>query len=305
MTPIDRAENSAKQSFRQRWLRRWTRASQSGVAPLFDLRQLGRNRRFRNEAIIRGLCSNAYLGGHEILCRTLGRYKMFVDARDAGLTPHLVIDGYWEMWLTEALAETIKPGMTVVDIGANLGYFTILMADLVGPDGAVHAFEPNPELVSKLARSVSINGFYDTVTLHEQALGDSEALVRLIVPENEPKNGYLAEWEEGAAELQLQTRRFDSYVELLAADVIKIDADTSELAIWRGLAGRLTNPRPLTIFLEFAAARYDDAGGFLDELIAHGFSLAELTLDDGILPTSKTAVLASVSTFDIMLVLRR
>ncbi len=73
---------------------------------------------------MRALCESAYLGDETALCRVLGRYKMFVDTSDNSLSPHLMLDGYWEMWLTEALARAIRPGMTVVDVGANLGYFT-------------------------------------------------------------------------------------------------------------------------------------------------------------------------------------
>ena len=293
----------------QTWLSSWRRRSSvSGGQPrraLFDPRKLDRRHRYANEAVIRGLCDNAYLGDDQLLCRVLGRYKMMVDARDAGVSPHLLLDGYWEMWLTEALAGTVRRGMTVVDIGANLGYFTLLMADLVGASGKVHAFEPNARLTRHLRQSVTLNGFDGRVTVHEQALADAEAMARLVVPADEPKNGYLLPWAQGDAEAPLHTRRFDSYPDLLAADVVKIDADTSEQRIWQGMDALLQQGRPLTVFLEFAADRYANAAAFVDDILQHGFRLAHLTLDDGIQPITKAGVLAERGDQDVMLVLTR
>ncbi len=276
---------------------------------LFHLDHLRTQSRQRNEAVIRDLCANAYLGDGRSLCRALGRYKMIVDPTDVGLSSHLLLDGYWEMWLTELLTTLVRPGMVAVDIGANLGYFTLLMADLVGLDGHVHAFEPNADLARRARQSIAINGFDGIVTMHEQALGDTEADMLLMVPANEPKNGHLlaadhppAAGVEGHA---VRTRRLDSYAELANADLIKIDADTSEFAIWRGMAGLLASARPLTVVLEFARARYADPGSFVDAILAGGFTLAEITLEDGVRPTTREAILSAPLTEDVMLLLVR
>ena len=278
---------------------------------LFHLDHLRTRSRQRNEAVIRQLCANAYLGDQRSLCRVLGRYKMIVDSTDVGLSSHLLLDGYWEMWLTELLAKLIIPGMTVVDIGANLGYFTLLMADLVGSEGRVYAFEPNTDLAERMRQSISINGFENTTTVYEQALADAEGDVLLVVPANEPKNGHLlpADHPAGVDSVTetrpMRTRRLDSYSEVLTADLIKIDADTSELAIWQGMTAILKTSRPLTIVLEFARVRYADPGAFIDRILADGFTLAEITLEGGVLPTSREAVLAAAPTEDVMLLLVR
>jgi len=278
---------------------------------LFHLDHLHTYPRHRNEAVIRELCANAYLGGRRSLCRVLGRYKMIVDTSDVGLSSHLLLDGYWEMWLTELLARLVKPGMKVVDVGANLGYFTLLMADLVGPTGQVHAFEPNTDLARRMAQSLAINGFSDIARVHEQALADTEAEVMLVVPVDEPKNGHLLPADHPAsndASIEshfMRTRRLDSYAELYDADIIKIDADTSEMTIWHGMSGILESGRSLTIVLEFARVRYADPGAFLDRIVADGFRLSEITLEGGVQPTDRDAVLAASPTEDVMLLLVR
>lgn len=273
---------------------------------LFNVKEIALKRRRRNEARIRRLCASIFLGEEMALCRVLGRYKMFVDPKDAGLSPHLMLDGYWEMWLTEALIECVKPGMNCIDVGANLGYFTLVMADRVGPTGRVTAFEPNMKIAGLLRRNCDINGFGDRTTVHATPLSaDDGARVRLVVPLGEPKNGHIigADPDDPQA---VTTRRLDSYPALLDADVIKIDAEGAEEAIWAGMAGLVSRrAKPLTVFLEFAADRYQDPEAFLAAIGSAGFSLQILTFRQGVQPVSVAALLKAPSNLDQMLVLTR
>jgi len=276
--------------------------------PLFNLRDLTRGERSANESRIRSLCTTLAVGDETALCRILGRYKLFIDTADFGLSPHLALDGYWEMWLTEVIARTVQPGMTVIDVGANLGYFSMLFADLVGPRGAVHAFEPNPAIAVRLRRSVAVNGFQDRLQVHEQALGDEEGgLFHLIVPPGEPKNAHM---QPAAADADgtpgvIRTRRLDSYPELLHAAVVKIDADTAEPAIWRGMRGMLERGHPMTVFLEFNPSRYTDGAGFLAEILGWGFSLSLIDLETGPRPIDTATALAGNGKEDLILMLTR
>src|SRR5438309_1518671 len=97
-----------------------------GSAPpggLVHLRQIRSDPRYVLESRVRALSGAVYLGEGQALCRVLGRYKMFVDTRDRGFGSHLLLDGYWEIWLTRFLARAVRPGMACLDIGANLGYY--------------------------------------------------------------------------------------------------------------------------------------------------------------------------------------
>lgn len=268
---------------------------------LFDVRSLITPPRYDNEVAVRGLCTNAYLGDDTSLCRVLGRYKMFVDTKDIGLSSHLLMDGYWEMWTTEAMLFFIKPGDVAVDVGANLGYFTLLMADLVGPTGVVHAFEPNPPIAERLQQSVSINGFGGNTTVHAVALADRDGETGFMVPKGEPKNAHLVDRSDDAA--LVAVRRLDGMG--LSPDFMKIDCEGAEELVWKGMAGILAQRRPMTIFMEFAPIRYDDPARFVDEILRHGFALAIVDPERGVQPISRAEVLAGAASVDQMLVLRR
>ena len=105
--------------------------------------------RQRLEAAIRRRVQTAYLGEGVVLARILGRQKIFLRSADRGFACHLMLDGFWEIWLTQYLAGCVRPGMTVIDVGANYGYYTLLLADAVGEAGHVIAVEPNPDAVAE------------------------------------------------------------------------------------------------------------------------------------------------------------
>ena len=260
------------------------------------------------EAAIRARCATAYLHDTDALCWALGRYRMVVDTADIGLSTYLMLDGYWEIWVTEVVAGLIRPGMSVVDCGANLGYYTLLAADRVGPNGCVHAIEPNPALARRLRRSLTINGFADRTTLHEVALADRPLDVAFRIPADEPKNGHIAELpaDEAAGQadcIAVPALPLDTVIGNAAVDFVKVDVEGAEEALWRGMRGILARGRPLTVLLEFNLARYADPAGFLDGIAGHGFRLQRIDETDGARPVSREAVLAGPAMADQMLLL--
>jgi FkbM family methyltransferase len=259
---------------------------------IFDVWRLIEHPRVSNEAAIRSLCRNAYLGEGTALARVLGRYKMFVDTRDIGISSHLLMDGFWEMWVTEAMFGFIRQGMTVCDIGANLGYYTMLMADLTGPTGRMLSFEPNPAMATRLRKSVEVNGFGPITTVHELALGDAKGEIALEVNQEQPGGAHMVAYDRRAGALAIPMRRFDAIPGALEADVIKIDVEGAEQQVWAGMSGLLARKRALTVFMEFTVNRYKDAHGFLDQILNHDFSLNIVDHNDGVRPATREEIFA-------------
>ena len=272
---------------------------------LFDIAELTQRPRYVNEAIVRSLCYNAYLGQDNALCRVLGRYHMFIDTADVGLSSHLLTHGYWEMWHTEAMVDLIKPGMTAVDVGANLGYFTLLMGELVGSEGRVHAFEPNPAIAERLRNSVDINGFGTRSVIHEMALSNSSGEAELIIPRHEPKNGHIVPLRPSTDGTRITTIRLDAVPELLSADFMKIDVEGAEELVWQGMGGLLKSSRPLTVILEFTLGRYKDPKAFIGEMTRYGFTTEVIDPWQGIVPIDQDWLLSRPPAEDQLVVLRR
>lgn len=223
-----------------------------------------------------------YLGQGTLLCQVLGGLKLFVIGDDVGFSPHMIFEGYWEFWLTRYFAEAIQPGDTVIDIGANLGYYTVLAADLVGDSGRVVAIEPNPDVFRRLSASIAVNGFARRTQARNIALaGPGESGWRpFFVPQGEPKNGrFVAPGEDPAhlaahgsvGEVALGKLDPDGFERV---DFIKIDVEGAELAILDHLRPVLEKFRPKVVcevnfargytWDDVAAAFGTDALSYLD-----------------------------------------
>jgi FkbM family methyltransferase len=278
-----------------------------GAKYLFDVRELAITRRDRNQSVIRGLCTNAYLGGTDALCRILGRFHMFVDTSDLGFSSHMLMNGFWEMWVTEAMVARTRPGMRVADCGANLGYFALLLAELVGETGHVDAFEPNPAIAAMLAKTIELNDFAGRIALHQCALDRSVGEALLHIPPGEPKNAYIGPAPSRPADtsVAIATRRLDSIEGAEKLDLVKIDVEGAEQDVIAGMQGILDAGRPLILFLEFASDRYADPGAFLDHILSRGFSVELIDYSAGPLVTTREEILARPASIDQMLIFTR
>ncbi|WP_170921192.1 FkbM family methyltransferase [Enhydrobacter aerosaccus] len=229
--------------------------------------------------------------------------KIFLRSGDRGFACHVMLDGFWEMWLTQFLAHRVKPGMTAIDVGANFGYFTLLLGDAVGETGRVIAVEPNPDTAALLRETVLLNGHSTRTRVVPHALGARAGRDWLYSPDGEPKNATLVDKENlpGGRTFEVSTFTLDEIaLEYPRVDLIKIDAEGGELNIVAGMQGLIARDHPI-IVLEFNAARYPDPGGFLDKLLENYRSAKELSLDGAILPLDSESVLDKTNVQDRIL----
>lgn len=263
---------------------------------LLSLDDIAKQTRSQFERHARRLASPLYLGDGTALCRIFGRQKFYVATQDYGFGSNVLLDGYWESWLTQFMARRIRAGMTVVDVGANFGYYTLLMADLVGSAGSVYAIEPNPAITPLLGRSIALNGFADRTRLCELAAGKTGSPnAILVVPDHEPKNGALLSASVGTAgdgtRFEVAVNALDDLIEPgTTIDFIKIDAEGGEEAIIAGMERIFRTSRPAMV-LEFNAARYADPAGFLQQLIQLYGKLEHVDFSGHAQPISQSRVL--------------
>ena len=265
---------------------------------LLALRQFASMDRFALEALCRAQAQPLYLGDHSALCRVLSRYKLLLDTRDRGFAAHVLLDGYWEMWLTIFMCRHIQPGMVVIDVGANFGYYTVLMADLVGPEGHVFAVEPNPVVAALLRQSVTLNGFRSRTSIVEAAAGASNAgPVLLYSPNGEFKNACIVASpnQVNVSDGTLYQVRQVTIDEIVSAsprvDFLKIDAEGAEESIVEGMYQCLKNHRPSLIF-EFNAARYKSPKDLLKRLLSIYKIVSYLDFNSNLIQTTEAELVS-------------
>jgi FkbM family methyltransferase len=152
------------------------------------------------------------------------------------------------------LAELLRPGAVFYDIGANVGFFTVLGARLVGPGGRVVAFEPLPSAAAALRRNVEANSF-STVDVLEAAVDDRGGRATFHLPSSERSTGGRLDGHairERGRETQVDVRvvAIDELVasgELPPPDAVKIDVEGAELRALEGMRDTLTRHRPLLV----------------------------------------------------------
>ena len=260
------------------------------------------------EAHARRHAQTVHLAEGTVLCRVLAKYLMFVDPHDLGVTPRLCLDGFWESWITGAVARNIPDGACCVDIGANHGYYTVIMADAVGRQGRVLAVEPNPRLSALLALSVEVNGFSAQTTIVQKAATDGRSpCVRLVVPTRRGACATICREATSADEVvDVQAASVD---ELTGAwprvDFVKVDAEGAEDLIWRGMRRTIERNKAIAIVLEFVASRYRDPAGFVREIQKAGFILREIGHDSELADVSDEHLLHDDDDEGRMLFLRR
>lgn len=92
----------------------------------------------------------------------------------------IMLFGCWEPHVTSAVVNLISRGDTIIDVGANIGYFSLLAARLAGEQGAVHAVEPSPEALRQLRRNMELNSEHQNIRVHPFAVSEREGLIRLF-----------------------------------------------------------------------------------------------------------------------------
>ena len=160
--------------------------------------------------------------------------------------------GNHEKEVQEFLTAALRPGMTYYDVGANVGFFAVIAARLVGPSGRVVCFEPLPDNARQIEYNAALNQF-SNITVRCEALGGSNR-TEVFQTSAEPTWGMLATVgkapEQVSGEIKVNVQTLDSLSasgDLPRPDVIKMDIEGAEEEALEGAAGVLQDSRPLLI----------------------------------------------------------
>lgn len=203
-------------------------------------------------------------------------HKMFL-ASDGTLG--LVINGVCEPFETEVLKKEIEKGDVVLDLGANIGYYTLIFAKLVGQKGKVYAFEPDPDNFALLAKNVGING-YKNVILVQKAVSNKNGKIKLFLSEDNTEGHIIYDLNDGRKSIEIESVRLNDYFKNYdgTIDFIKMDIEGAEGEAVCGMSDLLK--KNVKIATEFNPSLLKGSGmgpeKYLKLLIKHGFKLYHL-----------------------------
>ncbi len=233
-----------------------------------------------------------YIGDDTLLTETYFGRKIYVASNDISISPHLAYDGRWEQHVTDFIIANLRPGEVFFDIGANCGFYTILAAHLVGRGGFVVAVEPQKKLAGLIRKSLAINGFDRFSTVENSAIAEQSGEMALSCAGDYMGSASLISFD--AQETHSETvpvqpldtvvsRISEAHGRAITPQMIKIDVEGFERAVWRGAKGVFERSGPLIVIMEFSPDRYRqldiDPIAFLEEIGASGFAINELQAD--------------------------
>lgn len=204
--------------------------------------------------------------------------KIFLDKEDTlGLSRNEV----WEEFETEFVKKIIKEGDVVLDIGANIGYYTLIFAKLVGDNGRVFAFEPEPENFAILKKNVEANG-YKNVVLIQKGLSDETGQVKLYLAEKNKGDHRIFDSGDGRRAVEIHVSRLDDYFRdsYDKINFIKMDVQGTEYKVIKGMTLLLQKLTNLIIMMEFEPSLIKKSGAQPDAslklVVENGFKLFNL-----------------------------
>jgi FkbM family methyltransferase len=205
-------------------------------------------------------------GKDHVLVATPFGTRLMVPVRDLTLAPELALSGTYDQPFIDFLARSLKPGMTFVDVGANVGLFTIVGASLVGSGGRVFSYECNPGLVNCIRMSIQMNWFNDRVVLIPKAAGrdsspttfwmsNQAAALGSTVPGNA-----LVSIHDDTVETVVPTESLDQRLaDVGFVDLLKIDVEGGEPAVLDGARQLFAAGKIGMLSLEFRDDALTDA----------------------------------------------
>lgn len=202
-------------------------------------------------------------------------FSIFLNPNDdSAVSSSIGTVGWLNLALTELFRKIVKKGMTFVDAGANIGYYTLLAASLVGENGRVFAFEPEPECFALMVKSIDYNRFQN-VNVERASLGDDEGITNPSLPESPGRHTKAiiqiqaeSSRQEGPKGKALPIITLDRLCNYKRVDMIKIHTSGSKPHVLRGARNLIQKHHP-RIIVSYVPKLWPDDEDLLNFLRVH------------------------------------
>lgn len=248
---------------------------------------------------------------HGLVLRKIQGNKMYLSVNDRGLSQELLLSDVREPLQTDLVKQLVKPGMTVVDIGANLGYYVLIEAAIVGENGKVYAIEPVPLNYKILKKNVSKNNYEsivetrlcaisDTCGISKMAMTKESNFSTMFLDENE-----MSEWMKKQLKIStekiadVETITLDKFlIDKRPVDFIRMDVEGYEGKIIKGMSDTIKNSRRgLKLFMEIHPSVFRDSQAMIAEIIQ---DLTDLGMEAKFLVNTEGTNLLDFSTDNLL-----
>lgn len=199
--------------------------------------------------------------------RPVFNYEMYIDIKDPGISKELAIFGQRELEHRLILKEILKPGMTVWDLGANIGYYAIMEAKLVGTKGKIYAVEPSPSNIELLKKNIALNHCEETVEVSPVGISNRNGEAEFFLSEMSNVNTFHPTTRSGtrAAHLTGKTLRV-SIVDVPTfikgkrpVDLVRMDIEGHEVEVFESIIRAIKEHNfSASILFETHFPKYDD-----------------------------------------------
>lgn len=205
--------------------------------------------------------------------------KMYLRPREHTFATSLLLGKAYEKCETDLFNEVVGEGMVVIDCGANIGYYTLLAAKLVGERGKVFAFEPEPSNYALLVKNIEANGYHNVVPARK-AISDRTGSITLSLADDPSGHslGQIAQ-EHARGSITVDSVTLDEFLEqnITPVDVIKMDIEGAEMRALEGMNNVILQNPNLKIMTEFCPSYLERCGSsvasYFNKLKSHSFKV--------------------------------
>ena len=220
-----------------------------------------------------------------VIVKEIQGSRMYLDTRDKGVSPELALMGVREALFTRAFQGSLREGDCVLDIGANIGYYALMEARLVGPRGQVYAIEPVPHNMQLLEDSIRLNN-YGNIETFRLAIGQTDSVAKMYLSDHPNWSSFYPP-RRVTGTIDILISSVDSFLKgKRLPGLVRMDVEGYEYEIILGMRGLLESNQPLRMFIEFHPdiMGRQRASSFLSILQQHGFELKKIILEPNIYP---------------------
>jgi len=209
---------------------------------------------------------------------------MVLNLNDVGISRELLVKGIHEKESTIQIQKELKPGMTIVEVGANIGYYSIIEAKVIGKSGKIYAFEPSSENIQLLQANVSLNSIAGITTIIPKAVGAVSGNQKFYVMSKRNMSSFYHRKEDDIIRIvdtvDVPTVTLDEYFfGGKGFDYLRMDVEGYETEIIKGMRKLLSSGLgPQGMFIEVHSQLLNEAGGscreFVQELSKYGYGIS-------------------------------